>query len=218
VSFDPAFFLIFPVFLLSVIVHECAHGWMALRCGDPTARDAGRLTLNPLPHVDLFGSVLLPGLLMLTHAPFLFGWAKPVPVNAAHLRHPRNDQLKVALAGPASNFLLAIAFAALAAFAPDRGFWAPLSVMGYAGVVWNCALGIFNLIPIPPLDGSWLLMRFLPLRHIIALQQFRLVGLLLVVLLMSSPVLSEPLLHAPLRFAVGACLGLFGAGPPAAAS
>ena len=217
-NFDPTLFLIFPVFLISVVVHECAHGWMALRCGDPTARDAGRLTLNPLPHVDPVGSVILPGILMLTHAPFLFGWAKPVPVVWANLRHPRNDQLKVALAGPASNFLLAIAFAALARFAPDQGFWAPLAVMGYSGVVWNCALGLFNLIPIPPLDGSWLLMRFLPLRHIIALQQYRMLGMMLVVLLMTSPVLAEPLLHVPLRFAVDACLGLFGAGRPANAS
>ena len=217
-SFDPSFFLVFPVFLLSVVVHECAHGWVALRCGDTTARDLGRLTLNPLPHIDPVGSVLLPGLLMLVHAPFLFGWAKPVPVVSANLRDPVNDQLKVALAGPASNFLLAIGFAAVAAFAPRQGFWAPLAVMGYSGVVWNCALGIFNLIPIPPLDGSWLLMRFLPMRHIIALQQFRMLGMMLIVLMMSSPSIARPLLHAPLRFAVDACLGLFGAGRPAFAS
>src|SRR4029450_1507673 len=103
------------------------------------------------------------------------------------------------MAGPASNFLLAIGFAALAAFAPATGFWSALREMGYAGVVWNCALGLFNLIPIPPLDGSWLLMRFLPLRHIIALQQFRMLGMLLVVLLISSPALSEHVLPARRR-------------------
>jgi len=208
--FDPEMILVFPVFILSIVVHECAHGLVALWNGDPTARDQGRLTLNPLPHVDPLGSVILPGLLLLFNAPILFGWAKPVPINWSNLRHPRNDQLKVALAGPASNALLAILFAALARVAPEEGFWAALGIMGYAGVLWNCALGLFNLLPIPPLDGSWILMRFLPLRHIIVLQKFRLVGLMLVVLLMSSPMLSNAVLYAPLRLAVNACLGLFG--------
>ncbi|HKQ57282.1 MAG TPA: site-2 protease family protein [Candidatus Eisenbacteria bacterium] len=209
-TFDPTVAFTFPVFVLSIVVHECAHGWMALRCGDPTAREQGRLTLNPLPHVDLFGSILLPGLLMLTHAPFLFGWAKPVPVDSARLRHPPNDRVKVALAGPASNLLLALAFAALARVAPEAGFWAPLRQMGLTGVVWNCALALFNLIPIPPLDGSWVLMRFLPMRHIIVLQQFRLLGMVLVVALMSVPAIANAVIYRPLRLAVRACLGLFG--------
>ncbi|HYM81414.1 MAG TPA: site-2 protease family protein [Candidatus Limnocylindria bacterium] len=209
-SFDPIILLVLPVFVLSVVVHECAHGLVALWNGDPTARDLGRLTLNPLPHVDLVGSILLPGALLLVRAPLLFGWAKPVPINWANLRHPRNDQLKVALAGPASNFLLAIAFAALARVSPEIGFWAPLRQMGYLGVTFNCALGLFNLLPVPPLDGSWLLMRFLPLKHIVVLHQFRLVGMLVIVLLMSSPMLSGVILYAPLRVAVRACLGLFG--------
>lgn len=215
-NFDPTFFITFPVFVLSIVVHECAHGLVALWNGDPTARERGRLTLNPLPHVDLMGSIVLPGMLMLTHAPFLFGWAKPVPVDAARLRHPHNDQVKVALAGPLSNILLALLFAALARVAPEQGFWAPLRLMGLAGVVWNCALALFNLIPIPPLDGSWVLMRFLPMRHIIVLQQFRLAGMVLVVALLSVPVIGNVVLYTPLRFAVRACLGLFGAsGGPA---
>jgi Zn-dependent protease len=209
-SFDPQIILVVPVFVLSIVVHECAHGVVALWNGDTTARDQGRLTLNPLPHVDLVGSVILPATLLLLRSPILFGWAKPIPVNWANLRHPRNDQIKVALAGPASNFLLALLFAALVRAAPEQGFWSALGVMGYAGVLWNCALGLFNLLPIPPLDGSWVLMRFLPLRHIIALQQFRMLGLLLVVLLMSTPALSRVVLMAPLRFAVSTCLGLFG--------
>ena len=208
--FDPDILLVFPVFVLSIVVHECAHGWMALWNGDPTARDRGRLTLNPLPHVDPVGSLLVPGLLVLTHSPVLFGWAKPVPVDWARLRHPRNDQLKVALAGPASNALLALAFAALTRLAPERGFFAPLAVMGVAGVVWNCALALFNLLPIPPLDGSWVLMRFLPLRHIIVLQKFRMVGFVLVALLLSSAPVSNLLFLGPLRAAVRGCLGLFG--------
>jgi Zn-dependent protease len=213
VHFDPSIFLVLPVFVLSVIVHETAHGLMALWCGDPTARERGRLTLNPLPHVDLMGSIVLPVLLFLFRAPFLFGWAKPVPVDYGRLRDPRNDPVKVALAGPAANGLLALAFAALARFAPAAGatgFFAPLREMALAGVVWNCALGLFNLIPIPPLDGSWVLMRFLRLRHVLALNRFRFLGLVLVMLLFSSRYTSNLLFYAPLRFAVSACLGLFG--------
>ena len=209
--FDPAFFLIFPAFVLSVVVHECAHGLVALWNGDTTARDRGRLTLNPLPHVDPFGSILLPAALALFHSPIVIGWAKPVPIQWANLRNPRNDPVKVALAGPVSNLLLAVAFAVVVRLAPAEGFLAPLAVMGYAGVVMNCALALFNLIPVPPLDGSWVLMRFLPLRHIIALQQFRLLGIALVAILLSSRTVSHFVLEGPLRAAVNACLGLVGA-------
>ncbi|MBI1797887.1 MAG: site-2 protease family protein [Candidatus Eisenbacteria bacterium] len=212
--FDATVLLTFPVFLVSIIVHECAHAFAALRLGDTTARDRGRLTLNPLPHIDPVGSVVLPLALLAFKAPFLFGWAKPVPVDWARLRHPQDDQVKVALAGPASNFLLALCFAALVRLAPEGGFWAPLGIVGVAGVWWNCALGLFNLIPVPPLDGSWVLMRFLPLRHIIVLQQFRLVGMALVVALLSTPMIADPVIHRPLRLAVRACLGLFGVAMP----
>jgi len=214
VHFDPHLLVVFPVFVLSIVVHECAHGLVALWNGDTTARDRGRLTLNPIPHVDPVGSLLLPGILLLAHAPFLFGWAKPVPINWANLKNPRNDPVKVALAGPASNALLAIGFAAMTRLAPATGFFAPLREMGIAGVVWNCALGLFNLIPIPPLDGSWVLMRFLPMRHIIALHQFRILGLGLIMVLFASPSISNVVLMMPLRFAVHACFGLFGVTMP----
>ncbi len=209
-SFDPLVLAVIPVFVLSVIVHECAHGVAALWQGDTTARDLGRLTLNPLPHLDLLGSIVLPGALMLMHSPLLFGWAKPVPINAANLRQPRDGMVGVALAGPASNALLALAFGALARLAPEQGLLSPLRDMGYVGVIFNCALGLFNLIPIPPLDGSWVLMRFLPLRHVIALRAFRFAGMALVALLLWSPVTSGPLFHAPLRAVVHACLRLYG--------
>jgi Zn-dependent protease len=210
VKFDPLILLLVPVFVLSVVVHECAHGLAALACGDTTARDAGRLTLNPLRHVDLVGSILLPAILVLAHAPFVFGWAKPVPVNRALLRDPVNDGVKVALAGPASNLLLALAFAALARLAPQDGFFAPLQLMGIAGVFLNCALALFNLLPIPPLDGSWVLFRFLPMKHIIAISQFRLLGLAALALLMSSHAVSNLLFIRPLRALASAYFALFG--------
>jgi Zn-dependent protease len=211
VHVDPAQLLFVPVAVLSVIVHECAHGVAALWNGDPTARERGRLTLNPLPHLSPVGSVLLPALLLLLRAPFLFGWAKPVPVDHSRLRDPRNGTVWVALAGPASNVLLALAFALLVRLAPGAGFWSPLRDMGYAGVVWNCGLAVFNLIPIPPLDGSWVLMRFLRLRHVIALHHFRFAGMALVALLLASPVTSRVLVRVPLAAAVRACLHLVGA-------
>ena len=217
--FDPAIFLIVPVFVLSVVVHECAHGVVALWNGDTTARDRGRLTLNPLPHVDPVGSILIPAALALFHSPVVLGWAKPVPIQWANLRNPRNDPVKVALAGPASNLLLAVAFAVVVRLAPSpdapgtgwTAWLAPLALMGYAGVVMNCALALFNLIPIPPLDGSWVLTRFLPLRHVIALQHFRIVGIALVAILLSSRSISHFVLEGPLRMAVHGCLALVGA-------
>jgi len=218
VHFDPTFFVVFPVFVLSVVVHECAHGVVALWEGDPTARDGGRITLNPIPHVDPVGSLLLPGLLLVAGAPFLFGWAKPVPVDRARMRNPRDGSVRVALAGPVSNFLLAIAFAGLARIAPDHGFWSPLRAMGYSGVMWNCALGLFNLIPVPPLDGSWVLMRFLRMRHIITLHRFRSFGMLIVLGLMMSPAISRVLFQRPLETLVRACLGLFGLPAPGTAT
>jgi Zn-dependent protease len=183
---------------------------MALWNGDPTARDRGRLTLNPLAHVDPFGSVVLPVALLLFRSPIVLGWARPVPISWANLRHPVNDAVKVALAGPASNLLLAFVFAGLARLAPEHGFLAPLRFVGYAGVVLNCALALFNLIPIPPLDGSWVLMRFLPMRHILALQHFRIAGLALLVVLMAVPGISQVLLFTPLRIVVHGYLDLFG--------
>jgi Zn-dependent protease len=209
VGFDPLVVAILPVLVLSVVVHECAHGLAAWACGDPTARERGRLTLDPRPHLHPVGSLLVPVALAWLRAPVVFGWARPVPVDPARLRRPRDGVVWVALAGPAANALLALGFGALVRVAPERGFLAPLADMALAGVTFNCALGLFNLIPIPPLDGSWVLMRFLPLRHILALHAFRLPGLALVAVLLATPP-AGPLLRAPLRAAVAACLGLWG--------
>jgi Zn-dependent protease len=159
----------FPVLLLALSVHESAHAWMADRCGDPTARLLGRVTLNPIPHIDLVGTILLPLFMLLTNIP-LIGWAKPVPVNSMHFRHPSRDEILVSVAGPASNLLLAIALYILYVAAQlgglftaiPRSFAEPLYLLLYIGVSINVLLLIFNLIPIPPLDGSHVLENLLP--------------------------------------------------------
>ncbi|MEO8065375.1 MAG: site-2 protease family protein [Candidatus Doudnabacteria bacterium] len=150
---DPVSVIIFVFILLfSVIFHEIAHGLMAERLGDPTAREAGRLTLNPIPHIDLFGSILLPAFLILIHSPIIFGAAKPVPVDFRNFRNLKRDTILVSLAGVATNFLLAIIAAVVLRLAPN------LSAMGqnllFETITLNLVLGLFNLVPIPPLDGS----------------------------------------------------------------
>lgn len=159
--------LILGALFASVILHEVSHGAVALGLGDDTAKKAGRLTLNPVSHVDVFGTLILPAILVLAGAP-PFGWAKPVPVNPSRLRSPRNHTVVVSLAGPAVNIALALVAAlALRAVIPDLGFRGrqPLTteLLINFGVV-NVVLAVFNLIPIPPLDGSAVVERLLPAR------------------------------------------------------
>lgn len=152
------------VLIFSVIIHELAHGWVAYSLGDPTAKYEGRLTLNPLKHLDMFGSIILPLLLFVSGSPFLFGWAKPVPINPYNFKDQKYGDIKVSFAGPASNLLLAIFFGLILRFIPgeiisaNQGIEIALSYIVYINI-W---LAIFNLIPIPPLDGSWILFSFLP--------------------------------------------------------
>ena len=162
----------------SIILHEVSHGYVANLCGDPTAKNAHRLTLNPLRHVDPFGTILLPFLLIATGLP-AFGWAKPVPVNVARLRKPRSQSLYVSLAGPLTNIILsAIAFffvryeihhASAATLNSSTSF---VTFMVYFGIV-NLILAVFNLLPIPPLDGSAVIERFVPVRHLPRYYQMR---------------------------------------------
>ncbi len=158
---NPVDIFFFLILIFSIILHEVSHGYMADALGDHTARYAGRLTLNPVPHIDLVGSILIPGLLVLTHSPFLFGWAKPVPYNQYNLKNQKWGEALVAGAGPGVNILLAVLFGLIVRFAgpvipPVFGELASLIV------VVNILLAIFNLIPIPPLDGSKLLRSVLP--------------------------------------------------------
>lgn len=152
--------------VLAITLHEAAHGFVALRCGDDTALKAGRISFNPLRHVDPMGTVIIPGLLLIAQSPFLFGYAKPVPVNFARLRNPRKDMILVAIAGPFTNFILA--FASVCLFhtldlMPTT--WIPFWLeMLKTSLIVNVTLGIFNMLPLLPLDGGRVMMGLLPLR------------------------------------------------------
>ncbi len=160
--------LIIIIFLFSVVIHEVSHGSVAYYLGDPTAKYAGRLTLNPIKHLDPIGSILVPGFLIIMSMAFkggiIFGWAKPVPINPYNFRDQKYGSAKVAIAGPAANIFIALVFGLVLRFLPvvNSGFFASLSfVFGY--IVWvNLLLAVFNLLPIPPLDGSHILFAFLP--------------------------------------------------------
>lgn len=154
------FLIAIVIVILSIIFHEVAHGYVANALGDPTAKLQGRLTLNPVPHIDPIGSVLVPGILALSGTPFLIGWAKPVPYNPYNLRHGKWGEALVAFAGPATNILIAVVFALLLRF----GFLATpeLLQIGFLVIIANLVLAIINLIPIPPLDGSKIVKALLP--------------------------------------------------------
>ena len=189
--------------ILAIVLHEVAHGFMAYRLGDDTAKKAGRLTLNPLKHIDPIGTVALPLLLIVTKSPFVFGWAKPVPVNFSRLRPVRKGMLLVALAGPFSNFLQAIFWAivlkiTLPAVIEGNAVADFLVQMARIGIAVNIMLMIFNLMPIPPLDGGRVLQALAPPSLAKTLLQLERYGMLVVVVLLASGVLSKilsPLMH-----------------------
>lgn len=193
--------------LFAMVLHEYAHGWVANRCGDPTAKHQGRLTMNPLAHIDPFGTVILPLLCLLMPGGFLLGWAKPVPIDPRLMHQPRRDMALVAAAGPAMNLALAVGsallFAILLSIDPTIGsnsskpedtalldtwhtmFLQPIAVMSYYSVLINVLLMLFNLLPLPPLDGGRILTSLLPdtaamaLRRVEPYGMFILMGLII---------------------------------------
>lgn len=177
------------VLILSLSFHEAAHAWAATRLGDPTARQLGRLTLNPLAHIDWIGTVLFPLIMFTTNAP-LIGWAKPVPVDMRNLRHPRRDFALVALAGPVSNLLLAVIAALAFETLKSTGSIANLGgQILFLSVLMNVALAVFNLFPVPPLDGGNVLMGIVPLRTAQAINWLRPYGFVIIYALMLTGVI-----------------------------
>jgi len=157
---------ILPV-VFAITVHEVAHGWVAKKFGDNTASDLGRLTLNPIKHIDLVGTIILPALLLISFTGYIFGWAKPVPVNPMNFKKPRQTMAIVALAGPVSNLLMAVAWALIMrigvmVYTQNEIIGQPLIYTGVAGISINLVLALINLIPIPPLDGGRIVTGILP--------------------------------------------------------
>jgi len=181
--------LLAPPILLAIILHEIAHGVVANRLGDDTAKVSGRLTLNPIPHIDPIGTIALPLMLTIVGSPFLFGWAKPVPVNFRNLHNPKRDMIAVAAAGPATNIALALISAAAAHIFDALGSsW--LTVMAVIGVKINVVLAVFNLLPILPLDGGRVLFGLLPREPAIAFARLEPYGMLIVMALLFTGTLS----------------------------
>lgn len=183
---------ILPV-IFAITVHEVAHGWVAKKYGDNTASALGRLTINPIKHIDLVGTILLPGLLLLTGTGFIFGWAKPVPVDARNFKNPRKDMAIVALAGPISNLLMALAWALLARIGVIIGvefISLPFIYTGIAGISINLVLALINLLPIPPLDGSRVLTGVLPSYWAWKYNQLERYGFIILLILLYTKILN----------------------------
>ncbi len=209
--------------IFAITCHEAAHGWMAERLGDDTARRLGRVTFNPVKHVDPFGTLILPGLLLLLRAPFIFGYAKPVPVAFHRLNNPKRDMIWVALAGPATNILLALAAALLL----HGAVYLPTPIAAWVGanltnaIIINVVLAVFNMIPIPPLDGGRVLTGLLPGRYAWRFAQLERYGfLILLALLFLVPIVARELgfavnplaavLLPPVNFVITLIAGLAG--------
>lgn len=200
--------------VFGITVHEVAHGWVANRFGDPTARNAGRLTLNPVKHVDVVGTILVPMVLLLV-SNFVMGWAKPVPVNAGRLDNPRRDMALVALAGPGSNLVMAVLWALVVKlglfYHTALGGAAVLLVyMGVAGIFINTILCVLNLLPLPPLDGGRILTSVLPAAWTPAMAKVERFGLVIVLVLLMTGILGRlllPTLHM-IGFSLEQILGI----------
>lgn len=199
--------------LFAITLHEAAHGYVAHKLGDHTAYLLGRVSANPIKHIDPIGTILIPLILMLT-SPFIFGWAKPVPVDGRNLKNPRWDMAWVALAGPLSNFLMALiwtGFLKLGLFLVQQKFTygIPLVLMGKAGLMINLVLMVLNLIPFPPLDGSRLLSAILPQRLAYRFNQIERYGFIILLLLAIAGILTKVIVP-PVEWASRLILALFG--------
>jgi Zn-dependent protease len=180
--------------VFAITLHEAAHGYVAKLFGDRTAEMLGRITLNPIKHIDPVGTILVPGLLLLTAkmmggAPFVFGWAKPVPVNFGNLRHPKRDMIWVAGAGPLANFVMAFLWALLMQASEPSGIWASdgLLQMAQIGISINLMLMALNLLPLPPLDGGRIAVGLLPNRASYALSRVEPYGFIIILVLIAIP-------------------------------
>lgn len=198
--------------VFAITVHEVAHGWVAKYFGDRTAESQGRLSLNPIRHIDPVGTVLVPAI-MLWLGGFLFGWAKPVPVNPRYMRSPRNNMVWVSAAGPAANLAMAIIWSFLMMLTQLTGMGIPgewLAQMAGYGITFNVVLAVFNMLPIPPLDGGQVLTNLLPRGPFSSfLERIAPFGLFIVLALMFSRVLG-PLVSGPINFLVSLLADIFG--------
>jgi len=168
------------LFFFAVVIHEFAHGWVAYKLGDPTAKQSGRLTLNPISHIDPVGTIILPMFLIISGSPILFGWAKPIPVNFRGLHNPKQDMMWVGLAGPLANIILAIIISIIIKM---KIALMPLLVLEYF-MTLNLVLAIFNLIPIPPLDGSRVVMGLLPSKAAYQYMKLEQFGFIIIVIML----------------------------------
>lgn len=215
---------IIPILLFSIIVHEIAHGWVALRLGDPTAKMLGRLTLNPIPHIDLVGSILIPLMSLAAAGNVFIAWAKPVPVDPNNFSRPRRDDILVSLAGPFSNLILAFlcALAVLlivpavrllsgpgAESAPQAGLF--LVNMFFGGAYLNIALALFNLLPVPPLDGSHVVASALPPAASLQFRRIGFLGVIALIFLMRVPAVASAF-HAAIMALFGPLQALMESG------
>ena len=211
---DPIFIFVILALILSIVIHEVAHGYAADMLGDPTARHQGRLTLNPISHIDPLGSVIIPGILVLTGANLLFGWAKPVPYNPYNLRNQKWGEAMVAGAGPAVNLFIALVFGLMIRFGIAEGIGGEMfATLAFQLVYINVLLALFNMIPIPPLDGSKILKAVLPYKQAMAMTRFEATMaqygfLFLFVFIFLFMTVAWPFLHAAISFVIGLITGV----------